>query len=43
MLDDGAKNGVCAVQGFVLMSTGMSGKRPVKAGSEKNGDHRRGT
>jgi hypothetical protein len=39
MLDDGVANGICAVQGFVLMSTGMSGGRPVKAGSDNDGDH----
>jgi hypothetical protein len=39
MLDDGVVNGICAVQGFVLMSTGMAGRRPAKAGSDNDGDH----
>jgi hypothetical protein len=39
MLDDGVENGICAVQGFVLMTTGMSGWRPAKAGCDNDGDH----
>jgi hypothetical protein len=38
MLDDGVENGVCAVQGFVLMSTETSGGWPVKAGCDNDGD-----